>query len=167
MNSILESFGFNPMLFLAQIVNFLLLAFVFQRFLYKPLLSVIKNREEKIHKGLLDSDQAKKLLEETETRKKEILRETQKESDSIIENARSLASEIREKSLIQAKADTEKLLSEAKLQANLEMEKMQREIKNMSLDASEAILKKIVSTTLTKEEQEKFLAKAKQEMKKN
>jgi len=155
------------MLFIAQIVNFLLLAFIFKRFLYKPMLAVIKNREEKIHKGLLDADQAKKLLEETESRKKEILKETQHESDKIIENARSLASEIREKSLVQAKADSEKLLMEAKIQANLEMERMQKQIKNMALDASSAILQKIVGSTLTKEDKEKFLVNAMQEMKKN
>lgn len=167
MEALLGSFGFDPKLFIAQIINFLLLAYIFKRFLYKPMLSVIKNREDKIRKGLLDSEEAKKLLEETESQKRAILKETQVESDKIIETARTLASEIREKSLVQAKADSEKLLTEAKLQATLEMEKMRKEIKNMSLDASRAILEKIASTTLTKDEQEKFLAKAMQEIKNN
>lgn len=167
MEALLGSFGFDPKLFIAQIINFLLLAYIFKRFLYKPMLSVIKSREEKIRKGLLDSEEAKKLLEETESRKRAILKETQAESDKIIETARILASEIREKSLVQAKSDSERLLTEAKSQAKLEMEKMQKEIKNMTLFASRAILEKIVSTTLTKEEKDKFLEKAIQEIKNN
>lgn len=167
MEGILENFGFDPKLFVAQIVNFLLLAYIFKRFLYKPLLSVIKSREEKIQKGLLDSEAAKKILEDAENKKNEILKESQSESDKIIENARAHAAEIREESLMLAKKEAEKHISEAKNQAEIEMEKMQKQIKNMSLDAANAILKKVIESTLSPDEQNRFLSKALKDMNKN
>ena len=43
---ILNNFGFQPTLFIAQIVNFLILAYVFKRFLYKPILKTLKDRQK-------------------------------------------------------------------------------------------------------------------------
>ena len=63
---ILKNFGFEPVFFIAQIVNFLILFFVFKRFLYKPILKLLKERAREITKGLEDADNAKKTLEDAE-----------------------------------------------------------------------------------------------------
>ena len=48
----MEKLGINTTLFLTQMVNFLIMVFILQRFLYKPILKMIKERQEKISDGL-------------------------------------------------------------------------------------------------------------------
>ena len=65
---ILDSFGFDPVFFTAQIINFLILAFVFKKFLYKPVLKILSERSRKIAKGLADAENAKLALEKAKIR---------------------------------------------------------------------------------------------------
>ena len=59
---LLNEFGFNPPLFIAQIINFLILSFFFKLLLYKPILKMIKDRQNTIGKGLTDAENARVAL---------------------------------------------------------------------------------------------------------
>jgi F-type H+-transporting ATPase subunit b len=48
---ILNQFGLDWKLFIAQIVNFLVIAYIFKRFLYKPILDALHKRNDAIKKG--------------------------------------------------------------------------------------------------------------------
>ena len=48
MEKILSDFGVQPILLLAQIVNFLILLILLKKFLYKPILQVLEKRKETI-----------------------------------------------------------------------------------------------------------------------
>jgi F0F1-type ATP synthase membrane subunit b/b' len=51
----LGQFGLKPILFVAQVVNFLIIAWVLNRFLIRPLMANMKARREKIAQGLEDA----------------------------------------------------------------------------------------------------------------
>ena len=55
---ILENFGLNPMLLIAQIVNFLIVLFILKKFLYKPVLEMLKKRQTTIKDGLKQAEEA-------------------------------------------------------------------------------------------------------------
>ena len=61
---ILENFGVEPVLLLAQIVNFAILLFILKRFLYKPILKVLEERKNKIETSMKQSEQIQKEFEE-------------------------------------------------------------------------------------------------------
>ncbi len=69
--NILNTFGFQPVLFLAQLVNFLILVYVFKRFLYKPILKTLQERRRVIAKGITDAQDAAKEKAEAEAKKAE------------------------------------------------------------------------------------------------
>ena len=48
---VLKNFGFDPVLLAAQIVNFLILIYILNRFVFKRVLEFLKAREEKIKSG--------------------------------------------------------------------------------------------------------------------
>ena len=74
---ILNNFGFEPILFFAQIVNFLIIYLVLKKFLYKPLLKVLNDRKHKIEEGLKSAEESNRLLKETIDKEQEILKNAQ------------------------------------------------------------------------------------------
>ena len=47
-----RTFGFNTHHFVAQVISFCLVAFLLQRFAYKPILKVLEERRQKIAEGI-------------------------------------------------------------------------------------------------------------------
>ena len=105
---ILNEFGFDIKLFAAQIVNFLVIAFIFKKFLYKPILATLKKRKELIAKGLKDAQKASEALENAEEQKNKILNTASKESERILNEAKQQSQVTREEIINAAKTDVEK-----------------------------------------------------------
>ena len=57
-----ETFGFNAWLFFSQIISFCIVAFLLQRFAYKPILTVLEARRQKIAEGLANADKIRQQL---------------------------------------------------------------------------------------------------------
>src|SRR3989344_2501397 len=91
---ILKNFGFEPVFFTAQIINFLILFFVFKRFLYKPILKILKDRTNAIEKGLRDTESARVALEEAEAQKEKIIAQAHDAALLELASARDQASDI-------------------------------------------------------------------------
>lgn len=154
---ILKNFGFEPVLFAAQIVNFLILAFIFKKFMYKPVLKILKERQMKIKKGIEEAELAHASLISAEEKRDEILKKTTIEAEKIIENAKTLAEDVKNTVLEKSKVDAEKIISEGKKQVILEMEKAETQAKEIALVLSEKILEKVIEDLFTKGEKEKIL----------
>ena len=70
---ILKNLGFDPVMLAAQIVNFLIILYLLKRFLYKPILEMLKKREDSIKEGLKQAEEARITLEKTLQEEKKIL----------------------------------------------------------------------------------------------
>ena len=156
---ILNQFGFDIKLFAAQIVNFLVIAFVFKRFLYKPLLAVLSKRKSTIKQGLLDAEKAQKALEEDESKKDEILSKAGKEAERIINESKNQAASNRELMLEDTKKEIASMMEATKAQIELEKENFKKEAKNMSLELSRQILASTIENLFDKKEQETLIKK--------
>jgi F-type H+-transporting ATPase subunit b len=164
---ILNEFGFNTGLFLAQIVNFLILAFVFKKFLYKPILKVLEDRKKAIAKGIKESEEASAALASAEDERTKILQTASKESQKIIDETKKSAEEIRSQILESAQKDAEKMVAEAKKQSEMEMDRMRKEASDMSLQLSKSILERVITQLFSKSEQEILIKKGLQEIERN
>src|ERR1700722_9257186 len=91
----------------AQILNFLILVWLMKRFLYKPILNAIDEREKRIAKELADAD-AKK----TEAQKERD--EFQKKDEEVDRQSAALLT----KATDEAKAERQRLLDEARKSAD-------------------------------------------------
>ena len=63
---IVETFGIDWPMLVAQAINFLIVAFIIWKFAFKNVLSTIKEREKQISDSLKNADRIKLELEETE-----------------------------------------------------------------------------------------------------
>lgn len=157
---LLNEFGFNPTLFVAQIINFLILAFLFKKLLYKPILKMIKDRQTKIERGLKDAKDAQLAKEQAENEKNKILQKASHEAQVILDDTKNMAETVREEILEKTRVDAEKIIENAKTQANIEIEEMKREAKNISLEMSRHILDSLSGKLFTKEEKNKVVKRA-------
>src|SRR3989344_3971688 len=79
---LLEQLGINWKLLLSQAVNFFILLMILRFFVYKPLLAVIKKRNEKIKLGLEKADEASiRIIKNTEARAKVLEQSLQKKAE--------------------------------------------------------------------------------------
>lgn len=154
---ILENFGFEPGFFVAQIVNFLILAFVFKKFMYKPLLKLMHDREQKIKTGIDEANLAHEALEKANMQRDKIIAKASIEAEEIVQETKISAQKIKESMLEESKLAADKILKDAQLQIKIEMEKVEKDAKNLALDLSKSILDKVIHEMFTKEEKEKIL----------
>lgn len=151
---LLENFGFEPVFFSAQIINFLILAFLFKKFLYKPILKVLRDREQKITKGLEDAEAAGITLDQANFKKDEIIKNAVAESQKILDETKKNAQTLREELMSGAEKDIQRLIAQAKAQAQLEMEKAETHLKGMSFDLARSVLERVLSELFTKQEKD-------------
>ncbi|MCR4662896.1 MAG: F0F1 ATP synthase subunit B [Endomicrobiaceae bacterium] len=159
-NYILELFGLEKGLFIAQIINFAILLFILKMFLYKPIAKMLEERKAKIKQGLDDAENAKKALEEADNQKILILKEAKIDADKILENTKVSSENLKQQSAQDAKKQAAEIVDNAKKQAQTEFEKVSKQVGSMSVDLSKKIVAKILSEIFTEEDKNIVLAKA-------
>ena len=110
----LKNFGFDPMLFVAQIINFLVILYVLKRFMYKPVLEMLKKRQKTIESGIKNSQDAEQKLIMADKKEKETLKRARDQAEKIVHDARNQASEIKSQAHESAKKEAERLINDAR-----------------------------------------------------
>ena len=162
---ILKDFGVNPILLGAQIINFLIVFYLLKRFLYKPVLDVLRKREDEIKKGLQEAEKGRKLLEETEGKEKKILRNARLKADEMVKNAKAQGEEILRESDQKAKKQSEKILLDAKDAIEQESAKAEKELMENVGKLAIEMLEKSMTNLLDRNQQKILLKKASDQIK--
>lgn len=155
----LGKFGLDPIHFAAQVVNFLIIAWIINRFLLRPLLASMKARREKIAEGLADADKARAALEEAGHERDRILQEASAEAYKILQNARDESERLRAAALERAGHDAERMIEEARGVMALERRDMEKAVQGLSLRLSGRILEKVVQGLFSEEERSRIVAR--------
>lgn len=162
----LNSFGFDPILLLAQIVNFLILLWVLKRFLYKPILSMLAHRKQAIEEGLKNAEEAQKRLDNAINEQKRILRQAQMEAKKMIEDAKNHAIELINNAQDQAKQAGEKLIEEAENQITQQTQEAEKRLRSHISDLAIEFLQKASTQLFEQKDQEKIVDKAVKQLQK-
>jgi F-type H+-transporting ATPase subunit b len=142
---ILGKLGFDWKVALANLVNFLIIFYLLRNVVFKKLGKTIKERQEKIQKGLDDAKRAEGALVMAESKKEEILKDAQRESRKITENADIEGKKIVAEAKSLADEEAQKIKEAARLASEREkteaQKKLEKEYVAMVLDGVEKILK--------------------------
>ena len=128
MTEIVRNFGVDWRLLIAQVVNFTILFFLLKRFAYQPVLSLLRQRTQKIEEGFAMRKEAEKTLGEIENIKLETAKAADEEALTIVKNAEETAQLRRNEIVGEATRRGELLVAEAKKNANVEAEKIQTDV---------------------------------------
>lgn len=157
MEKILSDFGVQPILLLAQVVNFLVLLFILKKLLYKPILKVLEERKRKIEESLSNAEKIQKELEETEAKSQQILDRAIEEGKTVIAEANVAANQIHTDAQVKSKANTEAMMEQAMVMIAGEKEKMKSEVKSEVATMIEMSLEKVLGKTLDSKMQQKLV----------
>jgi F-type H+-transporting ATPase subunit b len=163
---ILNTFGLNPYLLIAQIVNFLILLYILKRYLYPPLFKVFKKREEIIKESIQKAEENEKILEKSKVAEKDIIAQAKKTAEEIIKEAREQSSDMLKQAETDTKKQTEKMINDAKSQIELESAEARKQLNNYAIKLSLELLKKSLPDVFTDKEQSEIVAKATKAMQK-
>ena len=142
----------DPGLFIWTILTFLLLLFVLAKFAWKPLLKMLKDREELIRSSLEDAEKAKEELERLNDEGEVIVNQARSEAQTILSEGKAAATKLKEETLAGAKEQAKNIISEAEKQINVEKDKAINEIKSEVVNLSLNISKKLINKNLSPED---------------
>jgi F-type H+-transporting ATPase subunit b len=144
-----DTFGWNPWMFLSQVVSFSIVAFLLRRFAYKPILAVLEERRQRIAEGLLNAEKIKQQLAESEQRYQEILAKGNNEAQKMIDEARASAGVIAERKQQEAIIAAEQILAKAREASALEhertMSQLKRELGRLVIDTTAKVTGKVLT----------------------
>lgn len=122
---------------LAQMLNFFILVWILARFAYKPLVSMMQERKERIAKDLADAQAARNEAEQFKA-----------DYAAQIANARQEAQQIVEKAVQQAEATTREQLAAAREQIEREKERSRQDIVNERDRAMNNLRNEVISLSV-------------------
>src|SRR5712691_2216568 len=139
---------------------FLIVVILLGKFAWGPVLALLQQREEFIHRSLSD---AKRDREEAEARLKQYgakLQSAQAEAVAIIENARRDSDRLREELRQRARTEADTILKNAERQIETQTTRAVQQIRREAVDMSVAIASKLLQRNISKEDNEKLIADA-------
>ncbi len=150
----------DPGLFIWTILTFLVLLAGLAKFAWRPLMQALDSRQETIRKSLDDAQLAKQELERLHQESAQLLRQARAEGESIIASSRADAERLREEMKQKARAEASGLVKTAERQIQLEAERALQQIRHEAVDLSVMIASKLLQRNLTKEDNDRLIQDA-------
>ena len=141
---VLGTLGINWKLFLAQLVNFGIVLFIFWKWVVKPLGTTLTKRQERIESGLHNADVMEEEKKKFDEWKQSEMKKVRAEADRVLKTTTDTANQVRQETLSQAQAQAKKLLEQAHAAMQTEKSEMlkeaRQEVATLVIAASEKIL---------------------------
>ena len=127
---IISDFGITWPLFIAQVINFLIVLFVLKKFAFGPIQAMLEQRKNRIAEGEEKLKRIESQLAESEERTAAAIEEANATSKRLIEEAQESASALTEQKTQEAIASAQGILAKAEDAAKAERAQMQAELKS-------------------------------------
>jgi F-type H+-transporting ATPase subunit b len=157
-----DAFGVDLPKLAFQIINFLLILYLLNRFLFKRVLALLDERQEKISKGLEDAEAAARDRELARAEREAALDEARKEAQTMIARATKIAEDSRDEIVAAARAEAEKVAARATEEITAEKQRaiaeLRSQVADLALDAAGRLVRSEMNTTTQRRLVEEFLA---------
>jgi F-type H+-transporting ATPase subunit b len=157
---ILGSVGFNWHVALANFVNFLIILYILNRFIFKKVGKTIDDRNQVITQGLKDAHDAHVAKAEASAEKSHILRTAEAEAHTIVNEAHKkgelLSVSMKEKATDEAHA----IIQDAEKKKASAYKEAEKEFRDVAPRLIAELTEKALRTTMTKELNDKLVASA-------
>ena len=154
MDLILPDFG----LLVWTAIVFCLLLFVLAKFIWKPILSAVNEREKNISDALELAEKTKNEMKALQAENEIVLKEARAERDKIVKEAHEVAVKMVEESKTLAKSEAAKIVASAHKAIELEKSSAMSELKDHVAKLSIEIAEKIIKSELSSDDKQKALA---------
>lgn len=157
-----DAFGVDLVKLGFQVLNFLLLLYLLNRFLFKRVFALVDERKTKIEKGLEDAEAAARDRELARAEREAAVAEARKEAAEMLASANKIATDTRNEILAEARADAEKVTERAREEINAEKDRamadLRAQVADLALDAAAKLVRSDMNATTQRRLVEEFLA---------
>lgn len=159
-SEMLGSLGFNWHVALANFVNFLIILFILNRFVFKKISHTIAQREEVIKRGLDNSEKARVALNKIDDERKKVISHAEKEGHEIVNKAHTQAELLVVTIREQAEDEARKVLEEAKKKKEEARAEAQKEFANTAPKLVAELTAKALRESMTSGGNDNLIARA-------
>lgn len=160
----LSGMGVDWRLFGAQCASFLIVAGLLYKFAYKPILTVLEERRQRIADSLENAEKIKAELDNAQARTQEIIGQAGQHATKLIEEARAAAAKVQAQETQKAIAAAQAIVDKAQQATEAEHARMlaelRREVGRLVVDTSARVTGKI----LTPEDQQRLAEETTREL---
>jgi F-type H+-transporting ATPase subunit b len=157
-----DAFGVDLPKLAFQIVNFLLILYLLNRFLFKRVLALLDERQERISKGLEDAEAAARDRELARAEREAALDEARKEAQTMIARATKIAEDSRAEIVAAARSEAEKVAARATEEITAEKQRaiaeLRSQVADLALEAAGRLVKSEMNAPTQRRLVEDFLA---------
>ncbi|MEI6764993.1 MAG: F0F1 ATP synthase subunit B [Bacteroidota bacterium] len=136
-------------------LTFLLLLIILRKFAWKPVMTSLKEREDRIENALHEAEKAREEMKQLKFSNEQLLKDAKEERDALLREARKIREAIVEEAKTKANTEAMRIVDAAK--ESLQYEKMAAltELKNQIAILSIEIAEKILQAELEKDDKQK------------
>ena len=143
----MDALGIDWKIILVQVINFGLLVFVLNKFLYKPVMRAIKAKNAEIENIAEDKKKAESTKETAERERELVVRAAQKEKSELVKDARLEAVRIKKEAKEKADFEAKNMIEKAKKDIEAEKRALTEKFEKEVLAASFAITEKVIEAS--------------------
>jgi F-type H+-transporting ATPase subunit b len=144
--NLLQQFGIEPTFLIMQVISFGILAYILYRFMIKPILVTVDERNRQIESGLKNAEETQVRLAAAAQESAALIKTAQQEAQKVVDEARKMAKEFADKQNTEATARAADTLVKAQQAIELEHKKMlneaRGEIARLVVKTTEQVLAK-------------------------
>jgi F-type H+-transporting ATPase subunit b len=149
----MEALGINLGFLIFQVLNFSIVLVLLYAWAYKPIINMLKKREETIAKGLEDARVASEARENAEEEARQIIANAQSEAAGKVREATERAEEAAQGVHAEAERDAEKLRESARADAEQERDRILADMRGQVAALAMAAAQKLVGESLDEKRQ--------------
>ncbi|MEN9303907.1 MAG: hypothetical protein RL264_2336 [Bacteroidota bacterium] len=139
-------------------IVFCILLFLLAKFAWKPILSAVNAREQKIAESLELAEKTKAEMQALQAENEKIMKEARAERDTILREAKDAAINMVEEAKNKARIEADKVIENARHTINSEKAAAMAELKTQVASLSLSIAEKVVRGELAFSDKQKALA---------
>ena len=140
-----------------QIINFVLLLWLLNKFATKPLSNFLQKRAQSIQNDLEVAEQNKAESDKILAEQKELLKEAHQESQEIRKKAEDSAKKELNSVLVKAKADSAQIIENSKKDIELEYKRAQKSLTEQAATLSIKISEKLLKKQISEDDQQQLI----------
>lgn len=144
----MEALGVNGISIGIHIVNFLLLLFLLQRFLYKPIMTLLDNRAAQIKESVEAAERMRQESARADQERLEAIREARRQAEEIVTRATQEADRQRAEIIGRAREEAERIVARAEEEANAERQAAMVELRGQVADLAVLAAGRVIGQSL-------------------
>ena len=156
----LELFRVNISYIIFYTIDFFIILFILQKYVFKKINTILEDREKKIKESIENSKIIEAQKAEMERIYREKMIETQKESEKLISEAKKTAELIKKEIIDNANDESKKIVEETKKDIQKIHDQMYLQIKKEITDLLVITISKVLKDTIDEKDHEKIINKS-------